>query len=199
MFADVAREAVAQSGMIIEVIDIGDSDVPDAMPVGGIDYEDFLRRAPIDVDLRYPQDEWDAIPLNYSTGTTGNPKDVVYHHRGAYLNALGTVIYAGLSNGSVPVYLWTLPLFPCNGWCYAWALAAVGGTHVCLRKVVPEDILSAVEQHGVTYFCGAPTVLASLAAGRPAHWKAPTQPITIACAGASPPVSIIRQNTRARL
>lgn len=109
-----------------------------------------------------------------------------------YLNALGQVIYAELSNGQVPVYLWTLPLFHCNGWCYAWAMAAVAGTHVCLRKVVPEDIFAAVKQHGVTYFCGAPTVLGSLVSGKPEDWLTPERPITIACAGASPPVSVIR-------
>ncbi|SEK13157.1 MULTISPECIES: AMP-binding protein [unclassified Variovorax] len=192
MFADVAREAVKQSGMQIDVIDIRGDDVPEADRVGLVDYEDFLRDAPANAELRYPRDEWDAIALNYTSGTTGNPKGVVYHHRGAYLNALGQVIYAELSNGQIPVYLWTLPLFHCNGWCYAWAMAAVAGTHVCLRKVVPEDIYAAVERHGVTYFCGAPTVLGSLVAGKPADWQPPAGPITIACAGASPPVSIIR-------
>lgn len=192
MFADVAREAVKQSGMQIDVIDIRGDDVPEADRVGLVDYEDFLRDAPANAELRYPRDEWDAIALNYTSGTTGNPKGVVYHHRGAYLNALGQVIYAELSNGQIPVYLWTLPLFHCNGWCYAWAMAAVAGTHVCLRKVVPEDIFAAVQRHGVTYFCGAPTVLGSLVAGKPADWQPPAGPITIACAGASPPVSIIR-------
>lgn len=192
MFADAAREAVKLSGLQIDVIDIRGEDIPDAERVGLVDYEDLLRNAPEDVELRYPLDEWDAIALNYTSGTTGNPKGVVYHHRGAYLNALGQVIYAELSNGRIPVFLWTLPLFHCNGWCYAWAMAAVAGTHVCLRKVVPEDIFAAVKQHGVTYFCGAPTVLGSLIAAKPQDWQAPESPITIACAGASPPVSIIR-------
>jgi fatty-acyl-CoA synthase len=192
MFADVAREAIKLAGMEIDVIDIRGDDVAESARVGRIDYEDFLRDAPADVELRYPHDEWDAIALNYTSGTTGNPKGVVYHHRGAYLNALGQVISAELSNGKTPVYLWTLPLFHCNGWCFAWAIAAVAGTHVCLRKVVPEDVFSAVNEHGVTYFCGAPTVLASLVAAKPADWQAPANPVTIACAGASPPVSIIQ-------
>jgi fatty-acyl-CoA synthase len=192
MFADAAREAVKLAGMQIDVIDIRGDDIPDADRVGLIDYEDFLRDGPADAELRYPRDEWDAIALNYTSGTTGSPKGVVYHHRGAYLNALGQVVYAELSNGQIPVYLWTLPLFHCNGWCYAWAMAAVAGTHVCLRKVVPEDIFAAVKRHGVTYFCGAPTVLGTLVAGKPADWEPPASPITIACAGASPPVSIIR-------
>lgn len=192
MFADAAREAIKLTGLQIYVIDIRGDDVPESDRVGVIDYEDFLRDASIDIELRFPHDEWDAIALNYTSGTTGNPKGVIYHHRGAYLNALGQVIYAELSNGQVPVYLWTLPLFHCNGWCYAWALAAVAGTHVCLRKVVPEDIYDAVKRHGVTYFCGAPTVLGTLISGKPLDWQSPEKIVTIACAGASPPVSIIR-------
>ena len=191
-FADAAREAIRLSGLQIDVIDIEDSELPDATRVGAISYEDFLRNAPTDTELRYPQDEWEAIALNYTSGTTGNPKGVVYHHRGAYLNALGTVIYAGMNHGTT-VYLWTLPLFHCNGWCHAWAMAAVAGTNVCLRKVVVEDIYDAIQQHGVTYFCGAPTVLSSLAAGKPASWTKPANPITVACAGASPPASVLRQ------
>lgn len=190
--ADVAREAIQLAGMQIKVVDIRESGLPETAPVGDVDYEDFLRNAPDDMPLVYPQDEWNAIALNYTSGTTGNPKGVVYHHRGAYLNALGTVIYAGLNVGH-PVYLWTLPLFHCNGWCYAWAMAAVAGTHVCLRKVVPEDIFEAIEKHDVKYFCGAPAVLSSLVAGKPKHWTKPNSQITISCAGASPPVSVIRQ------
>jgi fatty-acyl-CoA synthase len=191
MLADVAREAVAKAGIPIQVVDIRGDDIPDASRVGTIDYEDFLAGAPADADIRLPQDEWDAIALNYTSGTTGNPKGVVYHHRGAYLNALGTTIYSGINVGR-PVYLWTLPLFHCNGWCHAWAMAAVAGTHVCLRKVIAEDIFDAIERHGVTYFSGAPAVLAALIAGKPARWKGPPQPVLVACAGASPPISVIR-------
>ena len=191
-FADVTREAVRLSGLQIDVVDIRDTDVPDAERFGNVDYESFLNNAPADSAIVYPQDEWDAIALNYTSGTTGSPKGAVYHHRGAYLNALGTVIYAGLTS-EPPVYLWTLPLFHCNGWCHAWALAAVAGTHVCLRKVVVADVYKAIQEHGVTYFCGAPTVLSSLVAEKPANWTKPAKPVTIACAGSSPPVTVIRQ------
>ncbi len=195
-FAATVREAVAQAGVALQVIDIRDpaSGVDDT--VGAEDYEAFLSSGAEDAELcaelRYPQDEWEAIALNYTSGTTGNPKGVVYHHRGAYLNALGQSINAELP-GSDPVYLWTLPLFHCNGWCFAWALAAMGGTHVCLRKVVAQDIYEAIAQHGVTHFGCAPTVLDFLVEGKPADWKTPERPIRILCAGASPPTAVLRK------
>jgi fatty-acyl-CoA synthase len=151
--------------MEIQVIDIHDSASGAEETAGTVDYEALLASA-ADVDLRYPQDEWDAIALNYTSGPTGSPKGVVYHHRGAYLNALGQSINAGLA-GADPVYLWTLPLFHCNGWCFAWAMAAMGGTHICLRKVVAKDIYDAIATHGVTHLCCAPTVLDLLIDGKP--------------------------------
>ncbi|BCG04159.1 acyl-CoA synthetase (plasmid) [Paraburkholderia sp. PGU19] len=191
-FAATVREAIALAGLELEVIDICDPESGHEDRIGGTDYETFLASAPPDTELRYPQDEWEAITLNYTSGTTGNPKGVVYHHRGAYLNALGQSINAGLP-GSDPVYLWTLPLFHCNGWCFAWAMAAMGGTHVCLRKVVAEDIYDAIAQHGVTHFCCAPTVLDFLVSGKPEGWQAPPRPIQIMCAGASPPAAVLRK------
>lgn len=191
-FAEVAREAVKLAGLQIDVVDIRDGDADVAEPVGLVEYEDFLANANPDEALVYPADEWDAIALNYTSGTTGSPKGVVYHHRGAYLNSLGTVIYADMASAP-PVYLWTLPLFHCNGWCYAWAMAAAAGTHICLRKVIAEEVYEAIEQYRVTHFCGAPAVLSMLVAGKPANWSRPARPITLACAGASPPVTVIEQ------
>ena len=110
--------------------------------------------------MRLPDDEWQAIALNYTSGTTGNPKGVVLHHRGAYLNACGNALTFGLSPRSV--YLWTLPMFHCNGWTYTWAVTLAGGTHVCLRRVEPAPIFAAIAEHGVTHMCGAPVVLSML-------------------------------------
>ncbi|MEM5274406.1 AMP-binding protein [Cupriavidus taiwanensis] len=191
-FAAVAREAVKQSGLEIRVVDIIDPASGFDERVGSTDYDTFLAAGKADLELRYPNDEWDAIALNYTSGTTGNPKGVVYHHRGGYLNALGQSINAEMP-GNNPVYLWTLPLFHCNGWCFAWAMAAMGGTNICLRKVVAEDIYEAIRVHGVTHFGCAPTVLDFLVDGKPANWVKPTRPIRIMCAGASPPSAVLRK------
>lgn len=193
-FASVARAAIAEACMDIKVIDIADSDSGSTELIGTIEYEDFLDSGADGTEIRYPEDEWDAIALNYTSGTTGSPKGVVYHHRGSYLNALGQVMNANLL-GKIPVYLWTLPLFHCNGWCYAWALAAVGGTHVCIRKAAAHDIYDAIAKYNVTHFCSAPTVLSFLIEGKPASWEVPDDPIQVVCAGASPPVAILQKIT----
>jgi len=138
------------------VIDIDDPFSDGGDKLGELAYEDFLASGDLNFAWQLPADEWQAITLNYTSGTTGNPKGVVYHHRGAYLNAVSNIMAWGM--GKHPVYLWTLPMFHCNGWCFPWTLAAVVGTSVCLRKVRPDWIYDLIEKEGVTHYCGAPTV-----------------------------------------
>lgn len=150
------REALAQLENPPLVIDIVDPHSDGGDRLGELDYEALLAEGDPDYAWQLPADEWQAITLNYTSGTTGNPKGVVYHHRGAYLNAVSNIVDGNL--GQHPVYLWTLPMFHCNGWCFPWTLAAVAGTSVCLRKVRADLIYDLIEQEGVTHYCGAPTV-----------------------------------------
>ena len=151
-FADVAERAVHISGRKMLVVDIEDASFEGGRRIGQLTYEQLLAEG----DTRYawapPGDEWEAIALNYTSGTTGDPKGVVYHHRGAYLNAVSNVLSWGM--GQHPVYLWTLPMFHCNGWCFPWTLAAVAGTNVCLRHVRADAILNAIrERAGLAFLC----------------------------------------------
>ncbi len=150
------REALAQLEDPPLVIDIVDPYSDGGDQLGELDYEALLADGDPDYAWQLPADEWQAITLNYTSGTTGNPKGVVYHHRGAYLNAVSNIVDGNL--GQHPVYLWTLPMFHCNGWCFPWTLAAVAGTSVCLRKVRADLIYDLIEQESVTHYCGAPTV-----------------------------------------
>ncbi len=161
-FSTLAKEALALVSQDIYVIDVDDAEYENCFnaPIGEIEYEDWLTEGNADFEWHLPQDEWDAISLNYTSGTTGNPKGVVYHHRGAYINAASNIIACGMTPRAT--YLWTLPLFHCNGWCFAWTMAANGGTNVCLRKVDPELIFKLIAEHKVDYFCGAPIVLSML-------------------------------------
>ncbi len=172
------------------VIDINDTLALHGEPIGEKDYEAFLAEGAPDFEPIMPEDEWQAIALNYTSGTTGDPKGVVYHHRGAYLNALGNVVCWGM--GHFPVYLWTLPMFHCNGWCFPWTVTALAGTHVCLRKVEPAAIFKALAEEGVTHLCGAPIVmsmLVNLPAGERPRWS---QSVSMMTAGAAPPAAVIK-------
>ncbi|MGJ3260650.1 MAG: acyl-CoA synthetase [Rhodospirillales bacterium] len=157
-FSATVKAALAKIDRDIIVIDIDDPEFDgDGETLGEMDYEAFLQTGDEDLDWDLPESEWDAISLNYTSGTTGDPKGVVYHHRGAYLNASSNVL--GWNMTHHPVYLWTLPMFHCNGWCFPWTIAALAGTNVCLRRVNAKEIFAAIADHGVTHFCGAPIVL----------------------------------------
>ena len=156
-FSPVIADALTRAAAAPLVIDIDDTPEEGGDLIGEIEYEALLAEGDPDYDWPWPEDEWDAISLNYTSGTTGNPKGVVYHHRGAYLNCLGDGVTWAMPHA--PVYLWTLPMFHCNGWCFTWAISAYGGTHVCLRRVEAGAIFQAIAAHGVTHFCGAPIVL----------------------------------------
>jgi fatty-acyl-CoA synthase len=184
-FAPVVGAALARLERPPFVVDICDPAGPGGARLGGIDYEAFLAAGDPRFAEILPRDEWDAIALNYTSGTTGNPKGVVYHHRGAYLNALGNILVWGMPQR--PVYLWTLPMFHCNGWCFPWAVTLLAGTHVCLRRVEPAAIYDAIERERVTHLCGAPVVMNMLLhAG-----KRLGRPVEMMTAGAPPPAAVI--------
>ena len=187
--SDIARAALEESGRNIFVVDIDDALAPDADPIGKICYEAFLGSGDPNYVCPTIADEWQAISLCYTSGTTGNPKGVVTHHRGAYLNAIGNMMAWGMTPN--PVYLWTLPMFHCNGWCFPWTITALCGTHVCLRKVDPEAIYTLMKTEGVTHFCGAPTVL-NMLVNAPGEQRAGLQSgIKAMTAGAAPPAAVI--------
>ncbi len=195
-FSATVKEALALLGRDILVIDIIDSE---AGVVGGelgeTDYESFIGGGDPDFQWSLPQDEWDAISLNYTSGTTGNPKGVVYHHRGAYLNALSNII--GWNLGPHPVYLWTLPMFHCNGWCFPWTLAAVAGVSVCLRKVEAGAIFDAIADHKVSHFCGAPIVLNMVADAGDEDRRDFDHQVKVMTAAAPPPAATLQRMAEA--
>ena len=193
-FAPVVGEALAilaaEGAPRPFVIDVDDPeyDGPGAA-IGDIGYEAFLGKGDPLSPYLHPEDEWDAIGLNYTSGTTGNPKGVVVHHRGAYLNAIANVVAWNLPRH--PVYLWTLPMFHCNGWCFPWTVAAVAGTHVCLRKVDAKLIFGLVREHRITHYCGAPIVHSTLINAPDELKQGIDWPVKAMVAGAAPPASMI--------
>jgi len=171
------------------VIDVDDATFEGGKPLGEASYEAFIAQGDANFEWFLPDDEWNAISLNYTSGTTGNPKGVVYHHRGAYLNAVSNMLSWGMPPH--PVYLWTLPMFHCNGWCFPWTIAAAAGTNVCLRRVDAQAIFDLIRAHKVTHYCGAP-IVHNLLLNAPADMKRGIEH-TVNClvAGAAPPVAVI--------
>jgi fatty-acyl-CoA synthase len=189
-FSKVMKDALASAKVKPLVIDYDDPEFSGAGErIGIIEYEDLLREGYADFAWLMPNDEWDAISLNYTSGTTGDPKGVVYHHRGAYLLALGNVITCGMGKG--PVYLWTLPMFHCNGWCFPWTLSIVAGTHVCLRAVRAAPIFDAIAKYKVTHLCGAPIVMSTLLNASPQEKKPLPHVVQFATAAAPPPEAVL--------
>jgi len=191
-FSATVKEALAGLGRDILVIDIND-DMADVTGehLGEMDYEAFIAGGDPEFDWQLPENEWDAISLNYTSGTTGDPKGVVYHHRGAYLNALSNII--GWNMGHHPVYLWTLPMFHCNGWCFPWSLAAVAGTNVCLRAVNAGNIFAAIGDHKVTHFCGAPIVLSFVINATDEERRDFDHKVNVMTAAAPPPAATLQR------
>jgi fatty-acyl-CoA synthase len=188
-FGQVIHDAVSKLKTKPLIIDVDDPEYGEGQQVSDLDYEAFLSEGDPQFAWFFPDDEWDAISLNYTSGTTGNPKGVVYHHRGAYLNALGNQTVWSMDMH--PVYLWTLPMFHCNGWCFPWTITAMAGTHVCLRKVDPEKILQLIREHQVTHMCGAPIVLNALLNASPEARAGIDHEVKSMTAGAAPPAQVI--------
>jgi len=171
------------------VIDVDDPQHDGGKLLGETDYECFIAGGSQDFDWHLPADEWEAISVNYTSGTTGDPKGVVYHHRGAYLNALSNIVSWGMPPH--PVYLWTLPMFHCNGWCFTWSVAAAAGTNVCLRKVEAKAVFDLIRKHRVTHYCGAP-IVHSMLINAPQEWKENIRHrVSCLVAAAAPPAAII--------
>jgi len=189
-FADVIAEALTLvKGPKPLVIDVDDAAFAGGKRIGEIEYEMALLQGDSSFAPRMPGDEWNAIALSYTSGTTGNPKGVVTHHRGAYLNAVSNLLAGNL--GQRPVYLWTLPMFHCNGWCFPWTVAASAGVNVCLRKVDPSKIFYLIREHGVTHMCGAPIVYNTLINAADAPKPGAARPVVGLIAGAAPPVAVL--------
>jgi len=188
-FSPTIRAALGQVARRPLVIDIDDSLAESGDLLGEMDYEAFLATGDPEAPWQPPADEWQAICLSYTSGTTGNPKGVVYHHRGAYLNAVGNILSFGLTPRSA--YLWTLPMFHCSGWTYTWAVTAAAATHICLRRVDPALIFPVIAEHHVTHLCGAPIVLNLLVNAPESVRRRFDHTVEVATGGAAPPSAII--------
>ena len=189
-YSETVAKALATLDNPPIVIDIEDESVTTGNRLGTIEYEDFLNTGDTDFQWITPEDEWDAISLNYTSGTTGKPKGVVYHHRGAYMNALSNI--TGWEMSEHPRYLWTLPMFHCNGWCFPWSLAAIAGVSICSRSVSGSGIYAAIKDHRVTHLCGAPIVLNLIINTEASEQFKPDYTVRVMTAAAPPPASILQ-------
>ena len=189
-FLKTAKTSLELAGVSPILIEFNDSEHPikESLP-SALEYEEFLLKGDKNYNWLMPEDEWDAISLNYTSGTTGNPKGVVSHHRGAYLLAQGNAMIASIKKHSV--YLWTLPMFHCNGWCFPWTMSAIIGTHVCLRRVMAEPIWESLAEHKVTHLCGAPVVMSTILAASDNDKKLLEKQVDFFTAAAPPPESVL--------
>lgn len=189
-FSETTKAAVARLEIKPLIIDIDDPLALGGELLGQEDYESFIAGGDPDYNWQPPTDEWDAICLSYTSGTTGNPKGVVYHHRGAYLNAAGNIIDWSMKKH--PVYLWTLPMFHCAGWCFPWSIAAQAGTNICMRRVSAETIYDAIDKHKVSHFCGAPIVLSFIINATQDEKKTFDHKCSVMTAASPPPASVLK-------
>jgi len=188
----VIREALGRTVRRPLVIDIVDAEAEaPGVSLGEMTYEELLEEGDPGFAPLYPADEWQAIALNYTSGTTGRPKGVVYHHRGAYLNAVGDILVWNM--GLHPTYLWTLPMFHCNGWCFPWAVTLQGGTHVCLRRVEAGAIYHAIAEHGVDHLCGAPIVMNMIVNATPEQRRDFAHKVKMMTAASAPPAAVLQR------
>ncbi|MBT4205482.1 MAG: acyl-CoA synthetase [Proteobacteria bacterium] len=194
-FSHVVKEALTKCKNKPYVIDISDPEALSHEKIGEIEYEDFLATGDPEAPWTLPTDEWQAMALCYTSGTTGNPKGVVYHHRGAYLNAIGCATAWNMTHH--PTYLWTLPMFHCCGWTFPWTIAALAGTNICLRKIAAKNIYDAIEKHEVTHFCGAPIVLNFIVNADPKDTKPLPHLVEVMTAGAAPPAAVLKATEKA--
>ena len=190
-FAPIIKEALSLCKTKPLVIDVDDDMAPDRELLGEIEYEKLLAEGSSSYDWQYPENEWDAVSLNYTSGTTGNPKGVVYHHRGAALNSIGNITAWAMPPR--PKYLWTLPMFHASGWCFPWTVTALAGTHVCLRRTEPGPIYQSIIDHKITHMCGAPIVMGMLVNASSREQKPLPRTVKILTAGAAPPPAILEQ------
>jgi fatty-acyl-CoA synthase len=194
-YAPVIKEALAQAKVTPIVIDIDDPQyLGPGERLGDIEYEDFIAEGDADFSWTMPDDEWQAVSLNYTSGTTGNPKGVVYHHRGAYLNAINNIVAWRMPAHAR--YLWTLPMFHCNGWCFPWTLAANAGVNICLRNVVAKDIYDAIADHQASHLCGAPIVMQMISGADAAERRDFEHDVEMMTAAAPPPAAVLQEMAR---